>query len=67
MIYQKEFYQTKHYYGVVILDIFLSKLWNCSDCVELSGYLYYKNCKMTNDHIAHFFQAIQNAAFANDI
>ncbi len=44
MIKEKEFYQTKHYDGGEIR--YIIKIWNCCDCVEVSGYPYYKNCNM---------------------
>jgi len=47
MINQKEFYQTKHYDDVVILDI-LSRYWTVVIVLKCQGmHLYYKKCNMT--------------------
>jgi len=66
MINQNEFYQTKHYDGGDIK--YIIKIWNYCDCVEVSGYPYYKNYNMTNmTTLPILFQPIHNAAFANGI
>jgi len=46
MINQNEFYQTKHYDGGDIK--YIIKIWNYCDCVEVSGYPYYKKYNITN-------------------
>jgi len=40
--------------------IYIIRIWNCFDCVEVSGYPYYKNCNMANMttlHILFFRQS----------
>jgi len=43
-------------------------LWNYCDCVEVSGYPYYKDCNMTNmTTLLIWFMRIHNGAFAKGI
>jgi len=47
---------------------YIIKIWNCCDCVEVSGYPYYKNYNITNmTTLPILSQPMHNAAFTNGI
>ena len=47
---------------------YIIKIWNYCDCVEVSGYPYYKNYNMANmTTLPILFQPIHNVAFGNGI